>query len=77
MRAGKQKGASEFLDPVSINLKKLPRIAASGLFWSILQETCRNKGCVLICSFRLIARSGYQPERPCIILLCGRWPPQT
>ena len=40
VRAGSQQTASQFLNPVSTNLKKLPQMPANR-FLKIVQETCQ------------------------------------
>ena len=47
-----RKAASQFLNPVSINLKKLPQMPASR-FLKIVQETGQNSSAVATCQFLL------------------------
>jgi len=60
VRAGSRQAASQFLNPVSINLKKLPQMPANR-FLKIVQETGQNS------SLQFLLASFYFPEPPCIV----------
>ena len=50
VRAGSRQAASQFLNPVSINLKKLPQIPASR-FLKIVKKPAKFQSAVSMCQF--------------------------
>ena len=57
MKSGSRQPASQFLNPASINLKKLPQISVSG-FVTTFKEAGLTQAAILSASF-------YVPDGPC------------